>query len=58
MERGTKFAADHRCDALIADSSEKLIDRVYQLEEGGGTALGPAVACALGMMYENCVFFF
>jgi hypothetical protein len=36
------------CQAVSA-ASEGLIERLYTLEEGGGTALGPAICVALGM---------
>jgi len=33
----------------VSAASEGLIERLYTLEEGGGTALGPAICVALGM---------
>lgn len=37
----------------VSGSGEKLIERLYELEEGGGTALAPSVYTALGMLPEG-----
>lgn len=37
----------------VSGSAEKLIERLYEFEEGGGTALAPSVYTALGMLPEG-----
>lgn len=50
LEQGHKFASSGACDGILCDRAEGLLDRIYELEEGGGTALGPAITCAMGMI--------
>lgn len=50
VQQGRKFASSGACNGLVADRAEGLINRIYELEEGGGTALGPAISCAMGMI--------
>jgi hypothetical protein len=50
IQQGRKFASAGSCDGLVSDRADALIDRIYELEEGGGTALGPAICCAMGMI--------
>eukprot|EP01122_Echinamoeba_exundans_P011313 TRINITY_DN4451_c1_g2_i1.p1 TRINITY_DN4451_c1_g2~~TRINITY_DN4451_c1_g2_i1.p1 ORF type:complete len:493 (-),score=143.61 TRINITY_DN4451_c1_g2_i1:1091-2569(-) len=50
IEQGRRFASAGSCDGLVCDRADALIDRIYELEEGGGTALGPAICCAMGMI--------
>ncbi|KAH3761125.1 actin 11 [Pelomyxa schiedti] len=46
FQSGVKYTG---CQASAKDCCDALIDRVYSLSETGPTALGPAVACAVGI---------
>jgi len=46
IERGKQY---EYCQATVGEASERLIDRIYRLDEGGATALGPALAFAMGL---------
>ena len=37
------------CRRQIKDTAKGLVEKVYALEEGGSTALGPAVVAAVGI---------
>jgi hypothetical protein len=45
----TAGAAFGGCKIAASESGEAMIDRVYSLEEGGPTALGPAIAACVGI---------
>ncbi len=59
VERGAQTASlDARgsgpqADKQLQQAREKLLDRVYGLQEGGATALGPALAFAMGLVLRR-----
>jgi hypothetical protein len=55
IERGAQAAKQEAqgSDSLKKQAREKLLDRVYALQEGGPTALGPALAFAMGLALKR-----
>ena len=63
LNKGKKYA-ETGCRLSGAQSHDKLSQRVFELQEGGSSALGPALLAALGMtsdspgskiMFEHCI---
>jgi hypothetical protein len=49
--RGVRYGQSPSCQRVVGEALDLLVDKVYSLDESGGTALGPSLVIALGMLY-------